>query len=118
MGEQIGTNGTTPDRTTADEPKRPVTHQETLAAGVPVRERDRPDPMLETTGGRVGASGITLAALIAALVLAVVIYGLNSPSPATQDVGNPRAALSNPAVGGKGLPPGPSPQRSGNAAPG
>ncbi len=49
----------------------------------------RPDPALQLSTGWMGASGITLVALAAAIILGIVFYGLNrrthnetAPSPA------------------------------------
>lgn len=55
--------------------------EERLAASLPLDERDQPDPELELSYGRTGAGGITLAAVLCALIIGVVLWGLNSPAP-------------------------------------
>jgi hypothetical protein len=45
---------------------------------LPMTESQQPDPMLQLTTGRMGAGGITLVACAAALILGVVLYGLNT----------------------------------------
>ena len=52
-------------------------------------DRHQPDPALQLSAGWMGASGITLVALAAAIILGIVFYGLNrrthnetAPSPA------------------------------------
>ena len=42
---------------------------------------DQPDPELELSYGRTGAGGITLVAVFCALIIGVVLWGLNSPAP-------------------------------------
>jgi hypothetical protein len=77
-----------------------------------VDEGVQPDPALQMTTGRAGPVGITLLAVVAALILAVFFYGLNSggttqhtaAAPAAPPA--PSAAQSGkPAAGGK---PGPA----------
>ena len=59
-------------------------------AADPMRlDRHQPDPALQLSAGWMGASGITLVALAAAIILGIVFYGLNrrthnetAPSPA------------------------------------
>lgn len=77
-----------------------VTADEPLAASVPPQERDQPDPSLQLSVGRVGAGGITLVALFCAIIIAVVLWGLNSPTPNAQDIGTPQSAATNPQGGG------------------
>jgi hypothetical protein len=77
-----------------------VSAEERLAESLPPDERDQPDPELALSYGRLGAAGITLAAVVAALILAVVFYGLNSAGPNAQDVGTPPKVASAPQAGG------------------
>jgi hypothetical protein len=44
---------------------------------LPVTETQQPDPLLQTSTGRMGAGGIAIAAVVMAIVLGVVLYGLN-----------------------------------------
>lgn len=55
--------------------------EERLAASLPLDERDQPDPELDLSYGRTGAGGITLVAVVCALIIGVVLWGLNSPAP-------------------------------------
>jgi hypothetical protein len=77
------------------------THEEGLAARLPVQEKEQPDPMLQLSVGRLGAGSMALAALACAIILAVVLYGLNSPVPSAQNPASPAAApaASGPAPG-------------------
>ena len=84
-------------------------HEEILAAKLPPQVKEQPDPMLQLSVGRVGAGSLTLAAVVAAFILGVVLYGLNSPAP---DAGAPATA---PAAGGKAGPAAPGGQQTGNA---
>lgn len=65
----------------AQRPHHDATHEELLAARLPPTETEQPDPMMQLSVGRVGAGSVTLAALVGAVILAVVLYGLNSPAP-------------------------------------
>lgn len=82
----------------AEKPPRNATHEELLAAKLPPQETEQPDPGLQLSVGRVGAGSITLVAVVCAVILAVVLYGLNSPGPDTADSGAPNAT-SAPAAG-------------------
>jgi hypothetical protein len=75
-------------------------HEESLAANLPPQESHQPDPILQLSVGRLGAGSITLVAVVAAVILAVVFYGLNSPAPDAQSVGAPKSASSAPQGGG------------------
>jgi len=57
---------------------RGATHEERLAAKLPPQEARQPDPILQLSVGRLGAGSITLVAVIVAVILGVVFYGLNS----------------------------------------
>jgi hypothetical protein len=59
-------------------------------------ERHQPDPALQLSTGWMGASGITLVALAAAIILGIVFYGLNrrghnetAPAPAASSAPTP-----------------------------
>lgn len=74
--------------------------EERLAESLLPEERAQPDPDLQLSFGRLGAGGITLAAVVAAFILAVVFYGLNSAGPNAQDVGTPPKVAAAPQAGG------------------
>ena len=44
---------------------------------LPLTETHQPDPFLQTSTGRMGAGGITVAAVVVAAIIGVVLYGLN-----------------------------------------
>ena len=68
----------------------------------PVPETEQPDPMLQMSTGWLGAGGTTLGAFVIALILGIVLYGLNSPTaPEHTATAPPAAALSKPAQGGQ-----------------
>lgn len=95
-----------------------ATHEEVLASRLPPQEANQPDPVLQLSVGRMGAGAITLVAVICAVILGVVLYGLNSPAPNAQDVGNAPRVASAPAAGGKGgpaTPATPTPQQTNNS---
>jgi hypothetical protein len=79
-----------------------ATHEELLAARLPPQERNQPDPVLQLSVGRLGAGWITLVAVLAVIIIAVVLYGLNSPAPAEHATAPAAAsnAASAPAAGG------------------
>jgi hypothetical protein len=82
--------------------QRQATHEEVLAARLPLQERQQPDPVLQLSVGRLGAGWVTLVAVVAVIIIAVVLYGLNSPAPA-EHATTPAAAPSTasaPAAGG------------------
>jgi hypothetical protein len=91
-----------------------ATHEQILAAKLPPQVTEQPDPMLQLSIGRLGAGSVTLAAVAAAIVLAIVLYGLNSPAPNTQDVAAAPSPAAAPAAGGKPGPATPSAQHTGN----
>ena len=88
------------------------THEEVLAARLPPQVKEQPDPMLQLSVGRVGAGSLTLVGIVAAVILAVVLYGLNSPAPNTAAPSSPPSA---PAAGGKAGPAAPTGQQTGNS---
>lgn len=92
--------------------------EERLAASLPLDERDQPDPELELSFGRTGAGGITLTAVVAAAILAVVFYGLNSPAPNGQHAGTPPSAAAAPQAGGAPAAPNPQPNNNANGGKG
>lgn len=91
------------------------TGEEELAARLPPQVKEQPDPMLQMSVGRSHAGGITLVALAVVIILGVVLYGLNSPAPNTQDVGTPPSASSAPAAGGHSGAASPTGQSAGNS---
>lgn len=81
--------------------------EERLAASLPLDERDQPDAELELSYGRTGAGGITLVAVVCAIIIGVVLWGLNSPAPNAQDVARQSSATTNPpgpGTSGAGTP--------------
>ena len=58
-----------------------------LRASLPPTVTEQPDPMLQMSTGRVGWPGLTLFAVVAALILAVVFYGLNGSEKALPGAG-------------------------------
>jgi hypothetical protein len=82
---------------------------------LPPQERRQPDPSLQLSVGRVGAGGITLVAVLCAIIIAVVLWGLNSPAPNTQDVSTASSAVTNPPGPGTSGAGTPNPRPSNNA---
>jgi hypothetical protein len=70
--------------------------EERLAASLPLDERDQPDPELELSYGRTGPGGITLVAVVCAIIVGVVLWGLNSPAPNPQDGKSAASTSANP----------------------
>lgn len=66
---------------------------------LPLQETEQPDPLLQMSTGRMGAGGLTLIALIVALVLGVVFYGLNGGKIGDYAASRPAPASKAPAVG-------------------
>ena len=94
-----------------------ATAEQRLAANLPPQEREQPDPSLQLSVGRVGAGGITLVAVLCAIIIAVVLWGLNSPVPNAQDVSTAASSSTNPparGTSGAGAP-NPQPQPSNKA---
>ena len=108
-------NDDTPGRNSSAHQASPAghnaTHEEMLAAELPIDETNHPDPMMQLSVGRVGAGSLTLVGVAAALILGVVFYGLNSPAPNTQASASPPSA---PAAAGQAGPAAPSGQQTGN----
>jgi len=94
-------------------PGQEPTHEERLAARLPIAETNQPDPMLQISVGRVGAGSITLVGIIAAIVLGVVFYGLNSPAPNVQDAAMTPSPAAAPAAASRPGPATPSGQQTG-----
>ena len=86
-------------------PRSFVDRETALEAGLPTQEKHQPDPMLQITTGRMGAGGITLVALIAAVVLGFVFYGLNSGAGVEHTAAAPPPHSMQPAAGGQSGPP-------------
>jgi hypothetical protein len=113
MAEEVKTSGGDHQQPSTGSAKPELSAEERLAASLPPDERDQPDPELALSYGRLGAGGVTLAAVVAALILAVVFYGLNSAGPNAQDVGTPPKVAAAPQAGG--APGAPNPQPAGKA---
>jgi hypothetical protein len=79
----------------------------------PVQEKLQPDPMLGLGRRRVQAGGLALAAIVAAAILYVVLYGLNSPNPPNHPAALPPPAQSaKPQAGGNSGAATPGPPRA------
>ena len=79
---------------------------------MPEQEKNQPDPMLQLSAGRMGGSAITLAAIVAAVVVGVVLYGLSSPNRTEQIPPSPSAQSAHPQGGGQPGPANPSGPRA------
>lgn len=109
MADTPNGNNSGRENTTAD---RSPTSEERLAAKLPPQETNQPDPILQLSVGHLGAGSMTLVAIAAAIILGVVLYGLNGPAPNTA---SPAVATSAaPQAGGKAGPAAPSGQHTGN----
>lgn len=106
MADEERTHLSSDEQDVATRKEPGATAEERLAAALPPQERQQPDPSLQLSVGRVGAGGITLVAVLCAIIVAVVLWGLNSPAPNAQDVGTPHSAATAPpgagTSGGKG----------------
>jgi hypothetical protein len=70
-------------------------------AELPPTETQQPDPLLQITTGRVHAGGITIAAVVVAVVVGVVLYGLNARTTLEPTAAPPSpTAAHQPAAGG------------------
>lgn len=85
------------------------TAEQDLAADLPVYETEQPD------SDHMGVGSIMLAALAAAGILGVVLYGLNSTPPAPQPTAPAQTASSPPAAGGGAAKPAPQPGKNGHS---
>jgi hypothetical protein len=69
-------------------------------------EQHQPDPMLQMSAGQLGPGALTLVAVVIAVILGVVFYGLNNGATAEHPAAAPTPAPSSqPAAGGKANPP-------------
>ncbi len=91
-----------------------------LRATLPAPVKEQPDPFLEMSTGQSSIGGITLFALAAVVILAVVLYGLNEPSGVASTSAAPSsvAQSSAPAAGSHGEPAAPAAPRTTNNAKG
>ena len=119
MADEVRPNPNTHQRAVPPRNESGPTAGERLAANLPHQEREQPDPALQLSGGRVGAGGITLVAVACAIIIAVVLWGLNSPAPNAQDVNTAASTSTNPpgpGTSGAGTP-NPLPGNTGNPQP-
>ena len=97
----------------------PIDHDAALRATLPTPVKEQPDPFLQMSTGKASVGGITLFALAAVVILAVVLYGLNAPRDVFASTSVPRSPVtqsSAPAAGGHGRPAAPTaPQTTNNA---
>jgi hypothetical protein len=91
-----------------------ITPEQEIAASLPVYETEQPDPA-QLSAGRMGVGTITLASLAAAVILCVVLYGLNSTPPAPQATTPAQTASSAPAAGGAAANPAPKTGKNGHS---
>ena len=77
-----------------------VSPEKSRAQRLPPQERNQPDPVLQMSIGRVGGGAVAFAAVICAIILGVVLYGLDSPTPNPQMASAPPPASFAPAAGG------------------
>jgi hypothetical protein len=77
---------------TASDRERPA------ATELPIQEIQQPDPMLQITTGRIGAGGLSLLALVIAVIVGVVFYGLNSGLTPEHAAATPPATASKQAA--------------------
>lgn len=90
-----------------------IDRESALQAGLPTQEKHQPDPMLQVTTGRMGAGGIALVAIVAAVILGFVFYGLNGGASSQQTAAAPPPPHNmQPAAGGQGGPSNPSGPRA------
>ena len=80
-----------------------VDRESALEAGLSTQEKHQPDPMLQITTGRMGAGGVALVAVAAAVILGFVFYGLNGGASSQQTAAVPPPH--NTAAGGQSGPP-------------
>lgn len=98
--DEVNTNQTAYPQPNSRSPESAASAQQQMAASLPPQERRQPDPALQLSVGRLGGGAIALVAVVAAFILAVVFYGLNSAGPNAQDVGTPSKVASAPQAGG------------------
>jgi|SRR5690242_3049553 negative regulator of sigma E activity len=79
---------------------------------IPEQEKHQPDPMLQMSVGRMSGGAMTLAAIVAAVVLGVVFYGLSSPNRTEQAPPSPAAQSAHPQSGGQPGPASPGAPRA------
>jgi hypothetical protein len=115
MADEVRPNPNSHERAVPPRDKSGPTAEERLAANLPHQERKQPDPALQLSVGRVGAGGITLVAVACAIIIAVVLWGLNSPAPNAQDVNTAASSSANPPGPGTSGAGTPNPQPSNNA---
>jgi negative regulator of sigma E activity len=87
------------DRSLGDDPSRKLERTD-----LPPTETQQPDPLLQITTGRVNAGGITIAAVVVAVIVGVVFYGLNSRTESTVAPPSTTAAHQPAAGGASGSP--------------
>ena len=69
-----------------------TSNQREFEGSMPTEEKNQPDPMLQISIGAAGAGGIALVALASAVILGIVLYGLNAGGGAEQAASTPPAA--------------------------
>ena len=83
-----------------------VDRESALEAGLPTQEKHQPDPMLQITTGHMGAGGVALVAVVAAVILGFVFYGLNGGASSQQTAAAPPPPHNmEPSAGGQSGPP-------------
>jgi hypothetical protein len=105
MAEDVKANESGERRPSRGPGEPAASAEERLAASLPAQERRQPDPALQLSVARLGGGAVTLVAIVAAIILAVVFYGLNSQGPNAQDGGAaPKVAAAPQAGGAPGAP--------------
>jgi hypothetical protein len=100
MADEVNTSRSAYQQPNSSPPASAPSAEQQLAASLPSQERGQPDPALQLSVGRLGGGSIALVAVVAAFILAVVFYGLNSAGPNAQDVGTPAKVATAPQAGG------------------
>jgi hypothetical protein len=78
----------------------PAERDAALRTRLPIPVKKQPDPLLQLSTGRVGMGGIALFAVAIAVILGVVLYGLNGSNsgPGTQPAAPNAAVAGNSAA--------------------
>jgi hypothetical protein len=96
---------------TSDRHASGTTGDDKLSQELPIPVKEQPDPMLQMSTGRMGAGALTLVAIVAVFILAVVFYGLNSGTGGSGTTSP--VSSSAPAAGGRSGAPTPGAQHTG-----
>lgn len=78
MAQQLKPDQKVPGGAKANQPLSRAVRDDELRPDLPPTIKEQPDPFLQMSSERMGAGGITLITLAAAIILGVVLFGLNS----------------------------------------